>query len=763
MPRLTKKLVPLMARMLGRAQPPAAERYWRLALADDGAAELLIYGVIGQMAWSDEPSLEALTLVREIEQITASTIRLRINSPGGLVADATAIFNALRRHGAHIETYNDAEASSAGSFLFMAGDTRVMAGNALLMIHSAWAFVGGNPKQLRKHAETLDRQNAALVPAYARSGMDTADVEALLADGENHWFTADEAEAAGFATAVDEPLAAAAHHDFATHKPPERLLQARPEPRQPAAAKPPAPDNPAAVPAHRESPEGAPPMNWIALALALALAVDETAGQDAAKTAVLKHLKLADDATDEQVTQAMARREQPAPAAQAARSGDLDAAVARALDTESKRRADISKMFGRYAGRNLPQLRDLEARCLNDRTTTPEAAGMQLLTLLGDQAAPIAGGHVQMGEDDADKRVAGMTQGLLARMGVRGEDYDPQNPWRGARLVDLGRDSLQRQGVNVAGMMPNEIAEQVLRAQAAQTTSDFTNVLSNTMHRLVLAGFMEVPVTWNRVCRQGDVSDFRDWERHVPGLIGNYQSVNERGEYRNKNLPDTEKSAIRAARTGLIVAVTVETMVNDDIGYIQSQATDIGRAGSRTIDADFYTLLNSNPVVKGKPLFHADHNNLAASGAAPTVDLIDAAAVAMSQQRAPAAAGEDEGQLLDISPAIILANRKRQGDLRVLIGAEYDPDASNKLQKPNKVRNLVEDIVTSPRAAAAPWYLFASPNVAPVFEVVFLNGQREPRVVMEENFRSSGLSWKAELPFGVGPIDYRGAYKNPGA
>jgi len=102
--------------------------------------------------------------------------------------------------------------------------------------------------------------------------------------------------------------------------------------------------------------------------------------------------------------------------------------------------------------------------------------------------------------------------------------------------------------------------------------------------------------------------------------------------------------------------------------------------------------------------------------------------------------------------------------MRVINDAQYDPDATNKLQRPNKVRGLVGDIVDTPRLTdTAAYYFFADPMIAPVVEVVFLNGQREPRIVQEESFRTGGLAWRVEMPFGVGAIDHRGGYKQPGS
>jgi hypothetical protein len=130
----------------------------------------------------------------------------------------------------------------------------------------------------------------------------------------------------------------------------------------------------------------------------------------------------------------------------------------------------------------------------------------------------------------------------------------------------------------------------------------------------------------------------------------------------------------------------------------------------------------------------------------------------MRQQKFP---GEDQ-ELMDIGPSIALGNTLVAGDIQVIVEAQYDPDTANKLQRPNKVRGLVGDVVGTERMPANLYYLFADPNIAPVLEVVFLDGQREVRVVQDEEFSTGGLAWRGELPFGAGAIDFRGAQHSTG-
>lgn len=194
----------------------------RALAGDPSTIELMIYGAIGAPEWDSPESAEAREIVGTIRAATtAKTIRVRINSTGGSVADGIAIHNALREHPARKIVTVDGLAASIASVIAMAGDEVEMPEASLMMIHAPWTFATGNAAQLRVAADVLDRYADLLAGAYARkSGKPIAHWRTILDDGLDHYFTAPEAVAAGLAdriaNAATEPLpiAAAARGDF---------------------------------------------------------------------------------------------------------------------------------------------------------------------------------------------------------------------------------------------------------------------------------------------------------------------------------------------------------------------------------------------------------------------------------------------------------------------------------------------------------------------------------------------------------------------
>ena len=150
---------------------------WYTIRARAAGAEVLIYDEIGAYGVTAKGFLAELGALPD-----DAAIDLRLNSPGGSVFDAVAIYNALKRHAGDITVWIDGIAASAASYIAMAGDTIVMPENAFLMIHDPSGLVMGTATDMRDMAETLDKIAASMTRGYAaKSGKSEEDIAALMA------------------------------------------------------------------------------------------------------------------------------------------------------------------------------------------------------------------------------------------------------------------------------------------------------------------------------------------------------------------------------------------------------------------------------------------------------------------------------------------------------------------------------------------------------------------------------------------------------
>lgn len=145
----------------------------------------------------------------ELSAITAPVINLSLNSPGGLVDDGVAIYNALRAHPATVNVHIPAIAASIATVIAMAGDTITIAPHARLMVHEAMSMGMGFASDFEKVATRLRATTETIASIYAeRTGRDVAYWLALMA--EETWFGDQEAVDAGLADRIglDTNLAA---------------------------------------------------------------------------------------------------------------------------------------------------------------------------------------------------------------------------------------------------------------------------------------------------------------------------------------------------------------------------------------------------------------------------------------------------------------------------------------------------------------------------------------------------------------------------
>ncbi len=218
---------PQFAALLGPRQRPknaafgqkqgASTGWYRINNLSENDVEVFIYDEIGEFG-----GITADDFVKEFSEIKASNITVRINSRGGVVWDAFPIFNAIRRHKAHVTTIIDGIAASSASFIAMAGNEVVMSPHAQILIHNAHGEVRGEAEadDLRDLADKLDKVSDNIASVYAnKTGGTVEEWRALM--NATTLFSDAEAVEAGLADRIDgedaEDAAARAAADANDH------------------------------------------------------------------------------------------------------------------------------------------------------------------------------------------------------------------------------------------------------------------------------------------------------------------------------------------------------------------------------------------------------------------------------------------------------------------------------------------------------------------------------------------------------------------
>jgi len=185
---------------------------------DRNVAVIDIEGPIGwefEKWWNDEPQDTTGKVVRdkiaEINALNVDEIKVNIiESPGGVIEDGIAIYEALRKQEVPVTTEVIGYAASMATTIMLAGDVRKVSANAVGLDHSAMVpmpYHYMNSTELRTaldEAEMLDRRINAIKEKH---GVDLNYTKPFREadNGNGKWMNAEELVEAGLATEIFEP------------------------------------------------------------------------------------------------------------------------------------------------------------------------------------------------------------------------------------------------------------------------------------------------------------------------------------------------------------------------------------------------------------------------------------------------------------------------------------------------------------------------------------------------------------------------------
>lgn len=180
---------------------PKNKHFWtfRAAAEENDAPELILYGdIASETWWGDEVTPRQFT--EELDALGAvPEIVVRINSGGGDVFAANAIYTRLKDNAAKITVKIDGWAASAATIVAMAGDVIEIPGNGVFMVHDPSMGLLGyfNEADLVKLTDEIKVIKQSIVNGYALKTGKPADEIASIMAAET-WYDGKQAVEAGF-------------------------------------------------------------------------------------------------------------------------------------------------------------------------------------------------------------------------------------------------------------------------------------------------------------------------------------------------------------------------------------------------------------------------------------------------------------------------------------------------------------------------------------------------------------------------------------
>ncbi|GGC68134.1 hypothetical protein GCM10011504_52610 [Siccirubricoccus deserti] len=449
----------------------------------------------------------------------------------------------------------------------------------------------------------------------------------------------------------------------------------------------------------------------------------------------------------------------PEPTRAAPPAPDLDAIRAEAERAAVERIAGYEPVLAAARGL-LPETRvdELRQLAIRDRVSPEVLRGRLWDAFTSGAAQPSLSARPETGpaNDDPAQVLDAMAEALAVRTmpGYQAPATGRHTEFLGWRPSDMIGELLRARGERNVPRNPTVLAE-----RAFHTTSDFPLLLSAAANKMLLAAYAPAAPTYRTLFLR---RDFRDFKPHRHLRVGDFPTLlplSENGEVQAGTMSESQELVFLQTFARRI-RVTRQMLVNDDLGAFTDFASMIGRRVADFENATAYALLN------------------AANGDGPTLATGAAAVFAAGATRANKAASGTALDLpnLALGRAAVMRQKTLDGlpiavgaQMRLLVGPNQELAArqltvsvqATQTSNANVYAGFVQPLV-EPLIPANRWYLFSDPLAAPVYVYGYLNGAEGPQVTTGNVQGVDGVEVSVIFDFGVGAIDWRGAWFNPG-
>jgi hypothetical protein len=316
------------------------------------------------------------------------------------------------------------------------------------------------------------------------------------------------------------------------------------------------------------------------------------------------------------------------------------------------------------------------------------------------------------------------------------------------------------------------------RVRESLTTASWADVFGDVMHKMALKTYSASPYqVWRKVVSSIEsVADFQTHHFVRTGGYGDLTTVAEQATYPAMTSYDDEEVEVSVAKRGGIEDITMEMLVNDQIGKVRQIPQNLGRSAARTLYKFVMQLITTtNPTMDydSVALYDAAHGNTGT--AALSLTSVNAAIIAMRDQTA-------YGESLEILGArnypryILVPNELEQLANRIfkpsdrylamiLDSSSGSSNGGTGIDPGSFANKGVEPIVVDFLTDASDWFLVANPAEVNTVIVAFLNGQEEPEMFVQDQptvgsvFSADKISYKCRHIYGGDVADHRSFYR----
>ena len=284
-----------------------------------------------------------------------------------------------------------------------------------------------------------------------------------------------------------------------------------------------------------------------------------------------------------------------------------------------------------------------------------------------------------------------------------------------------------------------------LAFKESMSRSDFSYLFGDIIDRQLLAAYQTRDPQWPAFAKRGRVRDFRTVKRYtLDGGEAVLNKVKELAPYKLRAVTDG-KYEYAVEKYGDQIAVSWESLINDDLDALADLPSRLGTAARRT-EERFAATLFSDSSGPNSTFFSTGNRNIinttvvgstvTPNPALSIVALQQALQVLMQQRDTDGSPIYIEGVTLVVPPAqMVVAENILNATQIMAASGGGDGTGNDQLMTNNWMRNRLSLVVNpwlpivNTTSGNSAWYLFADPNVGrPAMEVGFLMGHDTPEL-----------------------------------
>ena len=383
------------------------------------------------------------------------------------------------------------------------------------------------------------------------------------------------------------------------------------------------------------------------------------------------------------------------------------------------------------------------------------AANAEILSKLESRAAVVSSAPaVQVGENQAEQAIRDMGEYVVARANGApvSELSDGAKSFRGSSLLDMARTTLELNGVSHRGLSKPDLVKLALSPAnrgitGGMGTSDFTNLLADSTTKQLRMAYDRTPQTFQAFGNRRSAADFKTLNSVGMGGVATFNEVNEHGEFERGSIDENNETYAVTTR-GVIIPITRQAIINDDLGAFGRIASEMGSAAADTQSDIVYSLIMDNGNMSDGAAFFSGSNTIAAA-------TIGTTPLQSARHYFRTVTGIGDGRYLNLSARWLVVGPDKETEADQFVAQRYYP-ASTSAVVPDSLRL---EVIVDPRITDASWYVVADNNRISGVEYAYLQDQDGVYTETRDGFEVDGIEIKARMDFGAGLVDRRGWFR----